>query len=101
MRPLKNLLGQFVSEGVLIQDNYYFFAFPLVIVNKKDGGFRMAIDYREVNMHLETTVNQPPYQPTLFQNKKGVDEYFKEYGIVERNEVFSRYLNSIVGHHGV
>ena len=29
------------------------------------------------------------------------DEYFKEYGIVERCEVFSRYHNSIVGHHGV
>ena len=27
----------------------------------------MAVDYREVNMHLETTANQLPHQPTLFQ----------------------------------
>ena len=29
------------------------------------------------------------------------DEYFEEYGVVKRYEVFSRYHNSIVGHHGV
>ena len=28
---------------------------------------RMAVDYREVNLQLETTANQLPYQPTLFQ----------------------------------
>ena len=27
----------------------------------------MALDYREVNMQLEPTANQLPYQPTLFQ----------------------------------
>ena len=67
MRPLKDLLDQFVSEGVIIQDNNCDFASPLVIVNKKDGGIRMAVDYREVNMQLETTANQLPYQPTLCQ----------------------------------
>ena len=30
---------------------------------KKDGGIRMAVDYREVNMQLEATANQLPYQP--------------------------------------
>ena len=39
----------------------------LAIVNKNDGGIRMAVDYREVNLQLETTANQLPYQPTLFQ----------------------------------
>ena len=38
---------------------------PLVIVNKKDGGIRMIVDYREVNMRLEITANQLPYQPTF------------------------------------
>ena len=27
----------------------------------------MAVDYREVNLQLETTANQLLYQPTLFQ----------------------------------
>ena len=31
----------------------------------------------------------------------GGEEYFEEYGIVERHEVFSRYHNSTVGHYGV
>ena len=66
MRPLKDLLGQLVSEGVLIQDNNCDFASQMV-VNKKDGGIRMALDYRKVNVQLETTANQLPYQPTLFQ----------------------------------
>ena len=30
---------------------------PLVIVNNKEGGIRMAVDYREVNLQLETTAN--------------------------------------------
>ena len=78
MRPLKDLLDQFVSEGVLIQDNNCDFASPLVIVkNKKDGGIRMAVDYREVNMQLETTASQLPYQPTLFQCLGG-QNYFAE-----------------------
>ena len=59
-RPLKELLDQFVSEGVLIPDN---FAGPLVIVQKKEGGICMAVDYREVNLHLDGTANQIPYQP--------------------------------------
>ena len=49
MRPLKEMIDQFVSEGFLVSDNSCDFATPLVIVNKKDGGIRMAVDYREVN----------------------------------------------------
>ena len=40
MRPLKDLLDQFVPEGVLIQDN--------------------NCDFAEDNMQLETTANQLP-----------------------------------------
>ena len=58
------MLDQFVSEGVLIPDSSCDFASPLVIVNKKDGGMRMAVDYREVNVQLD-------YQPTLYQRLVG------------------------------
>ena len=51
MRPLKEMIDQFVSEGV--SDYSCDFASPLVIVNKKKGGIRMAVDYREVNLQLE------------------------------------------------
>ena len=36
------------------------------------------------------------------KSQVGGDEYFEEYGIVERqkSKVFSIYHNSIVGHHG-
>ena len=44
MRQLKDL-DQFVSEGVMIQDNNCDFASPLAIVNKKDGGIRMVANY--------------------------------------------------------
>ena len=37
----------------------------------KDGGIRMAVDYREVDMQLEATSNQLPYHPTLFQRLEG------------------------------
>ena len=47
------MLDQFVSEGVLISGSSCDFVSPLVIVNKKDGGICMAVDYREVNMHLD------------------------------------------------
>ena len=52
MRQLKEIIDQFVSEGVLVSNNSCDFASPLVIVNKKDGGIRMAVDYREVNLQL-------------------------------------------------
>ena len=67
MRPLKEMIDQFGSEGVLGTDNSCDFACPLIIVNKKDGRIRMAVDYREVNMQLEPTANQLPYQPSQFQ----------------------------------
>ena len=71
------MLDQFVSERVFIPDSSCDFASPLVIVNKKDGGIRMAVDYREVNMQLEATGNQLPYQPTLFQRLGGERFYAK------------------------
>ena len=71
MRPLKEIIDQFVSEEVLVSDNSFDFASPLVIVNKKDGGIRMTVDYREVNLQLESTANQLPYQPILFQRLGG------------------------------
>ena len=57
LNPPKTMLDQIVSEGVLIPDSSCDFASPLVIVNNKDYGIRMAVDYREVNMRLESTVN--------------------------------------------
>ena len=66
------MLDQFVSEGVLISDSFCDF-----VVNKKDGGIWMAVDYREVNMDLEATANQLPYQPTLFQRVSGQLFYAK------------------------
>ena len=71
LKPLKIWLDQFVAEGVLISDSSCDFASPLVIVNKNDSRIRMDVDYREVNMLLEATANQLPYQPTLFQRLGG------------------------------
>ena len=47
--PLKALIDQFVSEGILVSDISCTHASPLVIVHKKEGGIRMVVDYREVN----------------------------------------------------
>ena len=52
LRPLKELLDEFVSEGILVSDNSCDFASPLDIVNKRRWGIRMAVAYREVNMQL-------------------------------------------------
>ena len=35
MRPLKEIIDQFVSEGVMVSDNWCDFASPPVIDNKK------------------------------------------------------------------
>ena len=79
LRPLKELLDQFASEDVLIPDNSCDFASPLVIVQKKEGGIRMVVDYREVNLQLDGTANQLPYQPMLFK-KLGGQKYFAKVG---------------------
>jgi hypothetical protein len=77
LRELKKLIDQFVDEGVMIADNECKFASPIVIVHKKDGGIRMAVDYREVNLQLDPTANQLPYQSTLFQQLGGQKYYAK------------------------
>ena len=74
MRPLKEMIDQFVSQGVLVSDNSCDFASPLVIVNKKDGGIRMAVDYREVNLQLESTANQ--LLPNIFISTFGWSPIF-------------------------
>ena len=56
-----------VSEGVLIPDISCSHASPLVIVYKKGGGIRMAVDYREVNQFSRVSANQLPYHDILFQ----------------------------------
>ena len=66
-----------MSVGVLTPDNSCDFDSPLVIVQKKVGGIRMAVDYREVNLQLNGTANQLPYQPMLFQ-KLGGQKYFSK-----------------------
>ena len=52
-------------------------ASPLVIVHKKEGGIRMAVNYREVNQFLQTSANQLPYQDMLFQQLGGQLYYAK------------------------
>jgi len=59
-----------------ISDSSCDFASPLVIVNKKDNGIRVAVDY-QVNMQLESMVNQFLYQSTLFQRLGGQRFYAK------------------------
>ena len=68
---LRELIDQFVSEGVLVPDSSCSHASPLVIVPKKEGGIRIAVDYREVNQFLKVSANQLPYQNMLFQQLSG------------------------------
>jgi len=70
LRQLKELLDQFVSEGVLIPDNSCDFASPLVIVQKKEGGIRMAVDYHEVNLQLDGTAITIPAHAIPYSGQK-------------------------------
>ena len=84
MVPLKALIDQFVRERVLVSDISCTHASPLVIVHKKEGGIRMAVDYREVNQYLRVSANQLPYQDMLFQQLGGM-QYFEKlitYGVI-------------------
>ena len=58
LSPLKALIDQFVSEGVLVSDISCTHASPMVIVHKKEGGIWMAVNYREVNQYLRVLANQ-------------------------------------------
>ena len=51
---------------------------------------------------VEKGLQQTEYPGELEEEDQvGAKEGFDDYVIVERNEAFSRYHNSIVGHHGV
>jgi hypothetical protein len=76
LEELKKLIDKFVADGV-VKDDDCPFASPLVVVQKKDGGIRLAVDYREVNLQLNTTANMLPYQSMLFQQLGGKKYYAK------------------------
>ena len=44
----------------------------------------MAVDYRDVNMQLEPTANQLPYQSSLFQRLGGQQFFAKVYNLWPR-----------------
>ena len=46
-------------------------------MQKKEGGIRMAVNYREVNQFLKVSANQLPYQDMLFQQLGGQVYYAK------------------------
>ena len=103
IRQLKELLDQFVSEGVLVSNNTCDFASPLVIIHKKEGGIRMAVDYREVNLQLDGTANQLPYKAMLFQKLgKSISPRSKTYGDII-SCVWRRRARRLrlLSHHGV
>jgi hypothetical protein len=78
LKPLMELIDQFVAEGVLIPDDSCEFASPLVVVvHKKDGGIRMAVDYREANQQLVLTANQLPFQKSTFQQFEDMKYFAK------------------------
>jgi hypothetical protein len=77
LEELKKLIDKFVADGVMVKDDDCPFASPLVVVQKKDGGIRLAVDYREVNLQLNTTANMLPYQSMLFQQLGGKKYYAK------------------------
>ena len=57
------------------ESSFRTFLVPLVMVHKKEGGIRMAVDYRKVNQYLRVSVNQLPDQYMLFQQLGGL-QYF-------------------------
>jgi hypothetical protein len=71
------MVDQFVIDGIMVKDENCEFARPLVVVHKKDGGIRMAVDYREVNLQLDTTANMLPYQSMLFAQLGGMKYFAK------------------------
>ena len=71
------MIDPFVSEGVLIPDISCTHASLLVIVHKKEGCVRMAVDYWEVNRFSRVSATQLPYQDMIFQLLVGQLYYVK------------------------
>ena len=56
LKPLKTIL----LKGYLFRTHLVILRVLWSLSTKKNGGVRMTVDYREVNMQLETTANQLP-----------------------------------------
>ena len=61
MFPLKAVIDKFLSKMVFIPYISCSHANPLVIVHKKEGGTRIAVDYRDVNQFLRESTAIPRY----------------------------------------
>lgn len=50
----KNEIEKLIQEMLqasIIRDNISFFASPIMMVKKKDGSWRLCVDYRQLNQH--------------------------------------------------
>ena len=76
MRQIKELLDEFDTKGVQVQESSCDFASLLVIANKKDGGIRMTVDCRKVNMQAAGDYCESTSLPTNFISMFGWTIYF-------------------------
>jgi len=65
--PLKALIDQFISDGVVIPNISCTHVIPLVIVHKKEGKIQVAVNYRE-SQSVPACINQLSHQDALFQS---------------------------------
>ena len=99
MGPLKALIDQFVREGVLISYISCTRASSLVIVHKKEGEIRMAVDYREFNQYLRVStryVVPTARRPAIFAKVDSLWGYHINYDWIRKVVVLQQSL-----HHGV
>ncbi|XGW24482.1 hypothetical protein V3C99_006141 [Haemonchus contortus] len=71
LRPkLKELLTDLL-EGKVIEHSKSEWAFPIVLVEKKDGSIRLCVDYRELNKKIKLDAYPLPSIEALLQSLSG------------------------------
>nr|GEW50374.1 putative reverse transcriptase domain-containing protein [Tanacetum cinerariifolium] len=76
MQGLSNQLQELIDQG-FIRPNTSPWGAPVLFVKKKDGSFRMCIDYRELSKHTIKNRYPLPMIDDLFDQPQGLSVYSK------------------------
>ncbi|GJW12705.1 putative reverse transcriptase domain-containing protein [Tanacetum coccineum] len=97
LAPMKELAKklQELSDKGFIRPNSSPWGAPVLFVKKKDGSFRMCIDYRELNK-LTLTVREEDISKTAFRTRYGHYEFqVMPFGLTNAPAVFMDLMNRV------
>ncbi|KAA3474611.1 RNA-directed DNA polymerase-like protein [Gossypium australe] len=93
---MERMVDEMLQVGVIRDINSYFSS-PIIMVKKKDGTWKLYVDYRHLNhMIIKHRMWEPDIHKTPFQTHKGLYEFLvMPFELTNASSTFQALMNSI------